>query len=86
MSYFHIPWSIPPNVQGVNPNVPLQGMTMIMAKYNSATPEKVDIMIHHTGNSVFGAPATPTKILTKSYNIRGIASRTKFNAGFNPVI
>ena len=24
MSYFHIPWSIPPNVQGVNPNVPLQ--------------------------------------------------------------
>jgi hypothetical protein len=86
MSYFHIPWSIPPNVQGVNPNVPLQGMTMVMAKYNSATPEKVDILIHHTGNSVFGAPATPAKILTKSYNIRGIVSRTKFNAGFNPVI
>lgn len=86
MSYFHIPWSIPPNVQGVNPNVPLQGMTMVMAKYNSATPEKADIQIHHTGNSVFGAPATPSKILTKSYNIRGIASRTKFNAGFNPVI
>ena len=86
MSYFHIPWSIPPNVQGVNPNVPLQGMTMVMAKHNSATPEKVDIQIHHTGNSVFGAPATPSKILTKSYNIRGIVSRTKFNAGFNPVI
>lgn len=86
MSYFHIPWSIPPNVQGVNPNVPLQGMTIVMAQYASATPEKVDIQIHHTGNSVFGAPATPSKILTKSYNIRGIASRTKFNAGFNPVI
>ena len=86
MSYFHIPWSIPPNIQGVNPNVPLQGMTMVLATYNSATPEKVDIQIHHTGNSVFGAPATPSKILTKSYNIRGIASRTKFNAGFNPVI
>lgn len=86
MSYFHIPWSIPPNVQGVNPNVPLQGMTIVMAQHASATPEKVDIQIHHTGNSVFGAPATPSKILTKSYNIRGIASRTKFNAGFNPVI
>ena len=86
MSYFHIPWSIPPNIQGVNPNVPLQGMTLVLATYNSATPEKVDIQIHHTGNSVFGAPATPSKILTKSYNIRGIASRTKFNAGFNPVI
>ena len=86
MSYFHIPWSIPPNIQGVNPNVPLQGMTLVLATYNSATPEKVDIQIHHAGNSVLGAPATPSKILTKSYNIRGIASRTKFNAGFNPVI
>ena len=86
LSYFHIPWSIPPNVQGVNPNVPLQGMTLVQATFNLATTEKADIQIHHTGNSVFGAPATPSKILTKSYNIRGIASRTKFNAGFNPVI
>jgi hypothetical protein len=86
MSYIQIPWSIPPNIQGVNPNVPLQGMVMMIVEYASATPEKADIQIHHSGNSVFGAPATPTKILTKSYNIRGIASRTKFNAGFNPVI
>ena len=86
MSYIQIPWSIPPNIQGVNPNVPLQGMVMFIAKYKTATPEKADLQIHHSGNSVFGAPATPTKLSTRSYNIRGVVSRTKFNAGFNPVI
>lgn len=86
MSFIQIPWSIPPNIQGVNPNVPLQGMVMFIVKYKTATPEKGDLQIHHSGNSVFGAPATPTRLSTKSYNIRGVVSRTKFNAGFNPVI
>ena len=86
MSYIHIPWSVPPNIQGVNPNVPLQGMVMIIAKYASATPEKADIQIHYSDGAVFGATPTPSKISTHSYNIRGIVSRSKFNNGFNPVI
>ncbi len=85
-SYIQIPWSIPPNIQGVNPNVPMQGMTILNAKYVTGAPEKADIQIHHNGNSVFGAPVNPTNLLTKSYNIRGIVSKTKFNAAFNPVI
>jgi hypothetical protein len=86
MSYIQIPWSIPPNIQGVNPNVPMQGMIMMIAKYATGIPGIADVQIHYSGNSVFGAAATPTKLLTRSYNIRGIANRTKFNAGFNPVI
>lgn len=84
--FFSTPWSTSPNIHSVNPTVPLQGMVMMISKYRPETPEKTDIMVYSTKNCVFGVPTTATKMLVKSYNIRGIISRTKFNAGFNPVI
>jgi len=86
LSYIHIPWSIPPNVRGVNPNVPLQGMIMISGEYESTTPDLINIRIYYSGNCIMGSAAYPSQVTKLTYNIRGSLNRTKFNSGFNPAI
>ncbi len=86
LSFFHIPWGIPPEMNGINPNIIQQGVIMLSAAIKDATPEKTDISILFKGNCVLGAPVLPTGISKYTYNIRGAINRSKFNSGFNPSI
>lgn len=86
LSFFHIPWGIPPVMNGINPNIIQQGVIMIAAEIKDATPEKTDISILFKGNCVLGSPVLPSEISKYTYNIRGAISRSKFNSGFNPSI
>jgi|GEM_PF-3757890 hypothetical protein len=86
LSFFHIPWGIPPVMNGINPNIIQQGVIMLSAAIKDATPEKTDISILFKGNCVLGAPVLPSGISKYTYNIRGAINRSKFNSGFNPAI
>jgi len=86
LSFFHIPWGIPPVMNGINPNIIQQGVIMLAAYIHDATPEKTDISILFNGNCVLGAPVLPSGISKYTYNIRGAINRSKFNSGFNPAI
>ena len=86
LSFFHIPWGIPPAMNGINPNVIQQGVIMLTAAIKDATPEKTDISILFKGNCVLGAPILPSAMQKYTYNIRGAINRSKFNSGFNPSI
>jgi len=86
LSYFHIPWSIPPSVGGINPNVPQQNMMMVSADYQAASPAFANIRIHYLGNAVFGSPTVPDSSVKHTFNIRGAINKTKFNSGFSPAL
>ena len=86
LSYIQIPWSIPPDLFGVNPNVPQQDLMFIMADYLTATPQYANIRIMYKGNSVLGAHVYNPQLDKYTYNVRGAINRTKFNSGFNPSV
>jgi hypothetical protein len=86
LSFFHIPWGIPPLMNGINPNIIQQGVIMLAATIKDASPEKVDITILFKGDCVLGAPTLPSGMEKYTYNIRGAINRSKFNSGFNPSI
>jgi len=86
LSFFHIPWGIPPLMNGINPNIIQQGVIMLAAYIHDAAPEKTDISILFTSDSVLGAPVIPSSVSKYTYNIRGAINRSKFNSGFNPAI
>lgn len=86
LSFFHIPWGIPPVMNGINPNIIQQGVIMLSASVHNATPEKADISILFKGNCVLGAPVSPSGMEKYTYNVRGAINRSKFNSGFNPSI
>lgn len=86
LSFFHIPWGIPPVMNGINPNIIQQGIIMLSSAIKDATPEKTDISILLQGNCVLGAPVLPSAMIKYTYNIRGAINRSKFNSGFNPSI
>ncbi len=86
LSFFHIPWGIPPLMNGINPNVIQQGVIMLSSAIKDVSPEKTDISILFKGDCVLGAPVLPSAMQKYTYNIRGAISRSKFNSGFNPSI
>jgi hypothetical protein len=86
LSQFHIPWSIYPNLSGVNVNIPQQGMMMFAVDYETGTLDVSDVKIHFSGRCVLGAPVIPSGVSKYTYNIRGAINRSKFNSGFNPSI
>ncbi len=85
-SFFHIPWAIPPIINGISPNIIQQGVVMLTASYDNADPTKADIDLIFTGNCVLGSPVQMSNMDKYTYNIRGSLNRTKFNSGFNPSI
>lgn len=85
-SFFHIPWAIPPIINGIAPNVIQQGVVMLAALAKDADPTYADINMIFTGNCVLGAPVQMSNMSKYTYNVRGSINRTKFNSGFNPSI
>lgn len=85
-SFFHIPWAIPPIINGISPNVIQQGVVMLaaLAKDSDSTYANIDLIF--TGNCILGAPVQMSNMNKYSYNVRGSINRTKFNSGFNPSI
>lgn len=86
LSFFHIPWAIPPIINGISPNVIQQGVVMLAALAKNSDTTYADINIIFTGNCVLGAPVQMSNMSKYTYNVRGSINRTKFNSGFNPSI
>lgn len=86
VSYFHIPWAIPPVISGVNTNVIQQGVAMLMTSFRYDNIGHASLDLVFTGNCVLGSPIEVSNMDKYTYNIRGSLNRTKFNSGFNPVI
>jgi hypothetical protein len=85
-SFFHIPWAIPPVINGISPNVIQQGVVMLAALAKDSNPIYANIVLVFTGNCVLGAPVQMSNMSKYTYNVRGSINRTKFNSGFNPSI
>lgn len=86
LSFFHIPWAIPPIINGIAPNVIQQGVVMLAALAKNPDSTYANINLIFTGNCVLGAPVQMSNMSKYTYNVRGSINRTKFNSGFNPSI
>ncbi len=86
VSFFHIPWAIPPIINGISPNVIQQGVVMLAALAKSSDTTYANVNLIFTGNCVLGAPVQMSNMSKYTYNVRGSINRTKFNSGFNPSI
>jgi len=87
LGFLHTPWSIPPDIDNVFPNVPKQGIMVIGSDYvDGASPATANINLFFDNNVIMGASEIPLNNVTSTINIRGSINRTKFNRMANPAI
>jgi len=84
--YPHIPWGMSPTVSGTQPNIPQQGIFLMIVESPVADYSIGDLKIIFTPDCIMGSTTRPIRINTRTINIRGAINKTKFNSMANLAI